>query len=187
MTNSTTREKIPIPHDMLPSALVTGGPLLTDVLSAQSVRPGTKILSESSARRVNIVNEMADSSAMTQTLKTAALVLLAAAALVLGIQVGAQIAPVTDVTPQVSSGIQVQMHRIDALPTQVDAAEPLDESQAEAAYAAADRVCEGMTAGVPLYLMDAPIAREGGMNLQAAHTFVTRAAQACLAAAAGSR
>lgn len=58
-------------------------------------------------------------------------------------------------------------------------AEPLTPGQEAAASAAADRVCEGLTAGVPVTTMETTVAAEGGMSLPAAHDWVAAAAARC--------
>lgn len=166
----------------------TEGPPSTDGLSAQSVRSGTKILSRISARRVNTVNEIADSEGMTQTRKTLTLFAVLAYVAIGAILAGTALATVSAdrMVPAYTAApapvqVTTQVHRIDAIPAEVEGTEPLTGDQYAAAQAAADRICEGMTAGVPLYLMDTAIAEEGGLSLEQAHQFVTTAAQACLA------
>jgi hypothetical protein len=98
--------------------------------------------------------------------------------------------------PASHGGFTPAMHRIDAIPPVVDTSTPIpgtgvlpaetDELAAAVfgggeiytttqdieIHEAADRVCEGFTAGVPMVVMEPEIAREFGLDGQAAHDFV---------------
>lgn len=67
----------------------------------------------------------------------------------------------------------------------LDAAAPgteaLTADQAAEVFAAADRVCEGLTAGVPVTAMESEISTSGGLTLPAAHGFVAAASLRCQA------
>lgn len=114
---------------------------------------------------------------MTQNRKTTAAVclavLLGALAFLAGGWIGDTMA--TDVTPpattQPYAAPQTAQDGLGALPGSAGT-EALSSSQQSAAEMAADRVCEGRTAGVPEGFMVREIAAEGGMTLEDAHMWV---------------
>lgn len=63
----------------------------------------------------------------------------------------------------------------------LDAASPeaLTTDQTAQVFAAADRVCEGLTAGVPEGFMVRTVAADAGLALPAAHAFVEAAITRC--------
>jgi hypothetical protein len=79
---------------------------------------------------------------------------------------------------------EITYHRIDAIPEvqgEVLTLAPdqdLTEAQATEVLLAADRVCEGMQAGVPLMDMAIEVQASQGLTGVEAHDFVKRAAQA---------
>lgn len=121
---------------------------------------------------------MRQSVRMTQTrkliAKIAAAVLLGAAALAVGGWIGNLIDPPLDVTPQMGNAApQMAQDGPAALPGSADT-DQLSSDQQSAAEGAADRVCEGFTAQVPLTTMEQGIAQEGGMSLAQAHDWVAQ-------------
>jgi hypothetical protein len=143
---------------------------------------------ESAARRVNIVNETADSRDMTQMKNTAARLLLVLAVLGLigtlcwiAAQNTAKNAPTGDVA--VVEQAEIQMTRIDAIPalqgaeaeflTALAPGSDFTEEQARDLTSWAFKVCEGITAEVPVVDMADVLVREVGMTDAEARDFVT--------------
>lgn len=57
----------------------------------------------------------------------------------------------------------------------------LSPAQAAEVHATADRICEGLTAGVPVTTMETAVAADTGLPLPQAHAFVAAALTACAA------
>jgi hypothetical protein len=112
---------------------------------------------------------------MTQTLKNAALIVLAAVAALGGLVIGARLADAgaERLVPAVVEQTEVtpQMSRIDAVP-QVEGTERMDADQYRVAAEVADQVCEGAWAGVPVNEMAAHVAEIGGMSTEQAVTWI---------------
>jgi hypothetical protein len=123
---------------------------------------------------------------MTQTfIKTSIAAVLAACALLFGLADALQphdASAHASVTSPTSAAIQY--HRTDAIPpANTPVADPLVAAvlggdglyttvQADQVHLAADRVCEGFTAGVPLVVMEPELVQEFGLDGATAHEFV---------------
>jgi hypothetical protein len=109
---------------------------------------------------------------MTQTLKTAALIIFATVAALTGIVINTHLADLgaERLVPAMTE-VAPQMGEADAVPA-VDGTETLSLAQLEVAMQTADRVCEGAWAGVPVNEMAAQVAAIGGMSTEAATAWV---------------